>query len=244
MDMALVQHQQISCIDFEASGELVGFISCYTKEVYMYRNKITSSAFALKRTVQVGMCALALSAFASGAQAAVIFSDNFDGNALSLDAVPAGWAVTNGTVDIKGPGLFDLYPGNGAYIDLDGSANDAGELSQSFSLTGGVLYNASFTLGGSTRGDSNIVDVSFGSVTQAFTLASNDPLSLFNVGFTPASNGNFALTFANRGGDESGALLLDVAITDAVPEPETYALMLAGLGILVVVGKRRLGRNA
>lgn len=194
---------------------------------------------ALKRTVKACLCALALSAFTSGAQAAVLFSDNFDSNATSLNVVPAGWTVSNGTVDIIGNGFFDFYPGNGAYIDLDGSTNDAGALSQSFSLTGGVTYNASFTLGGSTRGDSNVVDVSFGSASQSFALASNDPLALFTLGFTPAADGSYALTFANQGGDSFGAILLNVGITHAIPEPETYALMLAGLGMLGVVGRRR-----
>lgn len=194
---------------------------------------------ALKRTVKACLCALALSAFTSGAQAAVLFSDNFDSNATSLNVVPAGWTVSNGTVDIIGNGFFDFYPGNGAYIDLDGSTNDAGALSQSFSLTGGVTYNASFTLGGSTRGDSNVVDVSFGSASQSFALASNDPLVLFTLGFTPAADGSYALTFANQGGDSFGAILLNVGITHAIPEPETYALMLAGLGMLGVVGRRR-----
>lgn len=194
---------------------------------------------ALKHTVKACLCALALSAFTSGAQAAVLFSDNFDSNATSLNVVPAGWTVSNGTVDIIGNGFFDFYPGNGAYIDLDGSTNDAGALSQSFSLTGGVTYNASFTLGGSTRGDSNVVDVSFGSASQSFALASNDPLALFTLGFTPAADGSYALTFANQGGDSFGAILLNVGITHAIPEPETYALMLAGLGMLGVVGRRR-----
>lgn len=211
----------------------------------MFRNRNPSSALALERTVKAGLCAFALSAFTSGAQAAVLFSDNFDSNATGLNAVPAGWSASNGTVDIIGNGFFDFYPGNGAFIDLDGSTNDAGELSKSFSLTGGVTYNASFTLGGSTRGDSNVVDVSFGSASQAFTLASNDPLGLFTLGFTPAADGNYALTFANQGGDSLGAILLDVQITNVIPEPETYALMLAGLGMLGVVGRRRRkGLNA
>ena len=208
----------------------------------MFSNKDPCPAFALQRTAKAGLCAFALGAFTSGAQAAVLFSDNFDSNGLGLNTVPAGWTASNGTVDIIGPGLFDLYPGNGAYVDLDGSTNNAGELSQSFSLDGGVMYSASFTLGGSKRGDSNVVDVSFGNAMQSFTLASNDPLALYTVGFTPATNGSYALTFANQGGDSLGAILFDVQITDtaAIPEPETYALMLAGLGLLAVVGKRRL----
>lgn len=205
----------------------------------MLTNRNPSLALASKRIVKAGLYAFALSAFTSGAQAAVLFSDNFDSNATSLNAVPAGWTVSNGTVDIIGNGFFDLYPGNGAFIDLDGSTSDAGELSHSFSLTGGVLYNASFTLGGSARGDSNVVDVSFGTASQSFTLASSDPLALFTVGFTPATDGSYALTFANQGGDNLGIILLDVEITNVIPEPETYALMLAGLGMLGVVGSRR-----
>jgi len=205
----------------------------------MLRNRNPSSASALKRTVKLGLCTCALSAFTSGAHAAVLFSDDFDSNATGLNAVPAGWTVSNGTVDIIGNGFFDFYPGNGAYIDLDGSTNDAGELSQSFSLTGGVTYNASFTLGGSTRGDSNVVDVAFGTAFQSFTLASNDPLALYTIGFTPATDGSYALTFANQSGDNLGIILLDVEITNVIPEPETYALMLAGLGMLGAVSRRR-----
>jgi hypothetical protein len=205
----------------------------------MFRNRNPSSSFISNHSVKAGLCALALSTFTYSAQAAVLFSDNFDSNAISLNAVPAGWTVSDGTVDIIGNGFFDFYPGNGAFIDLDGSTNDAGALSHSFSLTGGVTYNASFTLGGSTRGDSNIVDVSFGTASQSFTLASNDPLALFTLGFTPAADGSYALTIANQGGDSLGAILLDVEVTHAIPEPETYALMLAGLGILGVVSRRR-----
>lgn len=210
----------------------------------MFRNKDPNSALSLKRIANTGLCAFALTAFTNGAQADVLFSDNFDSNAIGLNAVPAGWSVSNGTVDIIGNGFFDFYPGNGAYIDLDGSTGDAGELSRSFSLTGGVAYSASFTLGGSTRGDSNLVDVSFGSASDSFTMASSDPLALFTVGFTPAADGSYTLTFANQGGDSLGAILLDVQVAHAIPEPETYALMLAGLGMLGAVSRRRLRRLA
>lgn len=206
----------------------------------MLTKKASTLTSALQRTFCAGFCTVALGLFATGAQADVVYSDNFDSNAVGLDSVPAGWSVSDGTVDIKGPGLFDLYPGNGSYVDLDGSTFDAGALSQSFSLTGGVMYNANFTLGGSKRGDTNVVDVSFGSVSDSFSLAANDPLTLYTLAFTPAASGDFSLSFMNQGGDNSGALLLDVAITNAVPEPETYALMLAGLGMLAAVGRRRL----
>ena len=56
------------------------------------------------------IAALALSATAP-AHAAVVFSDNFDANAMGLNFVPAGWSVSAGTVDIIGPGFYDLMPG-------------------------------------------------------------------------------------------------------------------------------------
>lgn len=205
----------------------------------MFTNRNSSLALTLKRTLTTGLCASAIITYTSGAHAAVLFSEDFDSNTTGLNAAPAGWTVSNGTVDIIGNGFFDFYSGNGAYIDLDGSTSDAGELSRSFSLLGGVTYNASFTLGGSTRGDSNTVDVSFGNVNSSFTLASNDPLALFTVGFTPASDGSYALTFANQGGDNLGAILLDVQIANVIPEPETYGLMLTGLGMLALAKRRR-----
>lgn len=43
-------------------------------------------------------------------------------------------------------------------------------------------------------------------------------------------------------GDNTGGVSL--SITQAVPEPETYALMLAGLGAMAFIGRRRSAKNA
>ncbi len=40
----------------------------------------------------------------------------------------ANWDVLDGFVDLIGNGFFDLLPGNGLYVDLDGSTGDAGKL--------------------------------------------------------------------------------------------------------------------
>jgi hypothetical protein len=185
-----------------------------------------------------------LMAGASAAQAVTVFSDDFnaDTNGLNATVFVGGWTVANGTVDIIGapPPFFDLIPGNGHYIDLDGSSSNAGEFSKALSLTGGVTYTASFQLAGSHRGDTNIVDVSFGSALGTYTLASPDPLGTQTLVFTPGASGIFSLTFANRGGDNLGALLDNVEVTTAaIPEPSTYALMLAGLAGVGFVARRR-----
>ena len=184
------------------------------------------------KTPQI-LAAVLLSA-AGAANAVTVFSDNFnaDVNGLNTVSFVGGWSVANGTVDTIGspPPFFDLIPGNGHYIDLDGSTRDAGEFSKALLLTGGVTYTASFDLAGSQRGDSNIVDVAFGTTLNAYTLASADPLGTASLVFTPGTTGLYSLSFANRGGDNIGALLdnVNVTMTTAVPEPSTYALMLAG----------------
>jgi hypothetical protein len=150
-----------------------------------------------------------LLAGASAAQAATVFSDNFnaDTQGLNYTAFVGGWTVTNGTVALIGTGFFDFYPGHGNYVDLDGSTDEAGVLSKTLSLTGGVPYTASFMLGGSQRGDSNSVYVMFGSALSTFVLASSDPLATRMISFTPGASGTYPLSFHNAGGDDVGAIL-------------------------------------
>ena len=54
----------------------------------------------------------------------------------------ANWTVYSGTVDLIGNGSYDFLPGDGLYVDLDGSTSDAGVLTtkQSFNFTAGSQY--------------------------------------------------------------------------------------------------------
>jgi hypothetical protein len=59
--------------------------------------------------------------------------------------------------------------------------------------------------------------------------------------------GSYTVTFATAGGLLNSLKIDDVtiaAIAAPVPEPETYALMLAGLGMIGVLGRRRQRRHA
>lgn len=183
---------------------------------------------------------------AASSQAATVFSDDFEGNAYGLNVAPSGWTVTNGTVDIIGPLFFNLCgAGNGKCIDLDGSSSDAGILSKSLNLTAGVQYTASFDLAGNQRGgstDTGTVAFGFGGTNLNYSLTSAQAFSTYQLVFTPSTSGVYTLSFANAGGDNVGALLDNVAVINelsAVPEPETFAMLLAGLGLMGAVVRRK-----
>ena len=116
------------------------------------------------------ICAVVLAAAAGVSNAQTVFTESFDAAPLGSDVTPTGWTVTGGTVDVIGPGFFDLLSGNGRYVDLDGSTNDAGVLEKTFALTAGVAYTASFDLAGSQRSNAETVDVVFGTAAASYTL--------------------------------------------------------------------------
>lgn len=186
------------------------------------------------------------------AQAADVFFDNFDANTPGLNQTPAGWTVGNGgTVDVIGAGtIWDYFaPAPGYYIDLNGSTGAPGLLmSTAFSLTGGIQYVASFDLAGNQRNnDPDAVTVNFGDlsgspVTGNYSLPMTAGWTNYQLLFTPAASGMYGLSFLNSAGqpgDNIGMLLDNVRVA-AVPEPGTWALLLAGLGLMGMVSRRRL----
>jgi hypothetical protein len=151
-----------------------------------------------------------------------------------------GWTVTGGgTVDTIGPGLYDVFPGNGHYIDLDGSNGATGLFSKALTATAGMTYTATFQLAGNHRGYADdTVAVNFGSASGSYTLSSADAFGTYSLSFTAASSGPFSLSFKNSGADYVGVLLDNVSVA-AVPEPATYGMLLAGLGLVGAAARRR-----
>ena len=198
------------------------------------------------------LAAAVASVFSVSAQATPIFSDNFDSYAADqLNWIPpvlSGWTITNGSVDIIGSGgSYDFLPGNGSYVDLDGGSAHSGKLSHTLSLLAGHTYTLSFDLAGSQRGTTEIVDVKFGTTMEHSTLSSNDGFSHHTMNFTPLISGSYSFDYQNNefgafigngDGNFIGALLDNVAVT-SVPEPESYAMFMAGLGVMGFIARRR-----
>lgn len=189
----------------------------------------------------VGLAAVAGLGFAlaGAAEATVVFSDDFNSenggvaNASTLNYTSFdNWTVSNGSVDLIGNGYFDFLPGNGLYVDMDGSTNDAGKLtSTSINLAAGT-YVLQFDLAGNRRNGSTesvTVQVGLGTfVNQVISLAQNAPFTTYQYSFTVAAPTTVSLTFEGAGGDNIGMLLDNVSVR--VPEPGALALL--GMGLL------------
>lgn len=178
--------------------------------------------------------------------ATLLFEDNFNSENGGIGALNytgfANWQVSDGTVDLIGNGYFDFQPGNGLYVDMDGSTVNAGILTSiGLSLSAGS-YLLSFDLAGNFRNgeqESVTVEVAMGGLfSNTYFLTQNTPFTTFTESFTVGSDQNASISFEGQGGDNVGMLLDNIRLeTASVPEPST--LLLLGMGVLGMAGYGR-----
>lgn len=154
----------------------------------------------------------------------------------------SGWTIESGTVD-----LINSYwqPALGHYsLDLNG--NSAAVISQSFATVVGQTYNVSFSMAGNTDGGGAVKAITVGAggdhafsfdasgkshgdmgwVTKSFSFVADSSTSTLRFTGSPSNT-------------YYGAALDNVSVTAAVPEPETYAMLIAGLGLLGFAARRK-----
>lgn len=101
----------------------------------------------ITKILKTAAVALAIGFTSMSAQAATVnsLSDDFNSESLGLNYNSfANWTVSNGTVDLIGPGFFALCGGSRC-VDLDGSTSNAGDLTTTNDFAAGT-YELSFRL--------------------------------------------------------------------------------------------------
>jgi hypothetical protein len=154
----------------------------------------------------------------------VVFEDNFDNEPLGLAVTSlSNWTVTAGNVDVIGSGFNDFYPGNGNYLDLDGTCGNATIQSTAISLVPGS-YQLSFRIGSNPEGaGGNSLDVSLGTLfSQSFAQPALTPITVEIIVRTATVA---SLVFRETGPvDCTGSVLDAVVLTFNRPLVEAVAI--------------------
>lgn len=204
----------------------------------------------------VALAMIAGTAGVSSASLISVFYDPFDEETLGLGITAlSNWTVTAGNVDVIGAvgstTLYDLYPGHGKYLDMDGTATatvPSGQTNATIHTTAVFSpgwYTLTFLLGNNRGGGVtvNYLTVTIdSSVSQTWSTTDNPPMTLQTASFYVPTSG--PLTFIETGpADGQGSIIDDVHLY-AVPEPSVQLLIGSGLMALGFLVRRRLAQSA
>lgn len=185
---------------------------------------------------------LSLFAAQANAELMVYFDTENSGVGQSNYESFQDFEVTSGAVDLIGSGLFDFYPGNGLYVDLNGTTNESGTL-RSKTLFQRGSYQLSFSIANNPlEPGENFLTVSLGSFTETFsrTGAANFVEIQRLVSVQTPDYLEFATPIADS--DRGGILIDNVSLNvSAVPEPSTVLLFAGITSVLALTRRRRIG---
>ncbi len=176
----------------------------------------------------------------SNASAVTLLSDNFNAVPQSINktgAIDSLFNVSSGNVDVIGTGgLFDFYPGNGNYIDLNGSTAGGITSASTFAFKAGDVVTLSFNYGANagTAANPRFATVSLGSyLSNQFSEFYTAPgvFKSQSYQFTVGSAGSAQLSFlSNSTVPAANGIIIDNVVLDvtSVPEPFTIIGTLVG----------------
>ena len=189
---------------------------------------------------------------ASGAQAATVLDGDFSQGAAAGSFTTLGsgqkigpWTVTGNSVDLIGS-YWEKTPDGGYTVDLDGSG--AGGISQTIHNLAAGEYELGFYLGGNPDGGpiTKRLKVSIDGITVPFSFKTTGAThasmgyeyDYFDFTLTAPTTTTLSFTSTDAASNPYGPVIGQVTLT-AVPEPESLALLLAGLGAIGISAKRR-----
>ncbi|MBN8809172.1 MAG: choice-of-anchor C family protein [Sphingomonas sp.] len=156
-----------------------------------------------------------------------------------------GWTVTSGSIDYIGS---YWQAGNGSR-SLDMSGNGPGSIAQTFDTVAGATYQVTFLLAGNTDGSPttktlNVWADGGRAAGYSFDTTGKSASSMGWTQFTynfMAIGASTTLTFSSTTGTAYGAALDNVTVSRvaAVPEPASWAMLIAGFGLMGGTLRRR-----
>jgi hypothetical protein len=159
-----------------------------------------------------------------------------------------GWTVVGGSnVQLVnstfGAPDYTLPASNGSqWVDLTGGNEGIGKgLTQTFAGRAG-FYLVEFDLGKMFSAGNPFVSVNFNGDIQTFsntTSGSGNILSWAHEQYYFFGAASNTITFTGAAGGSTGLIGIDNVTVTAVPEPESLALMMAGIGALGFMSRRR-----
>ncbi|MCL7965694.1 MAG: hypothetical protein M8857_01160, partial [marine benthic group bacterium] len=168
----------------------------------------------LRGTAQITVTVNAVPVLPPVPPGAVILQDDMDdennGQATTNYTGFENWNVTRQCVDLHGPGSIDPVPGNGLYIDMDGSCNVAGrmESKQNYALDPGTYRFEMVLAGNNQNGPTDTMDITIGSLFSTTLVVPED--ESFNIRewtFNVPAATTATIVMDHAGGDQQGILI-------------------------------------
>jgi hypothetical protein len=126
------------------------------------------------------------------------------------------WNVTRECVDLHGPGSIDPMPGNGLYIDMDGSCDSAGRMESKEVFTLEVkTYKLEMVIGGNNQdAPTDNMTITLGAWSETITVPEDEPFNIrtFTIPVSAATNARLILDHA--GADMQGILIDAIRLSE------------------------------